>query len=91
MGSFQLDGIKKLVLDVSILLNITPDHLDRYENDFEKYIQSKLRITKNQKSEDILIYNYDDENIKNRIETKKKIPFSLYKTFDEGFFIKTKK
>ena len=92
LSSFQLDGIKKFKADVSILLNITPDHLDRYENDFEKYIQSKLRITKNQKSEDVLIYNYDDENIKNRIETKaKKIPFSLYKTFDEGAFYKDEK
>ena len=92
LSSFQLDGIKKFKADVSILLNITPDHLDRYENDFEKYIQSKFRITKNQKSEDVLIYNYDDENIKNRIETKaKKIPFSLYKTFDEGAFYKDEK
>ena len=49
---------------ISILLNITPDHLDRYGNDFEQYIQSKFRITENQKSEDILIYNYDDENIR---------------------------
>ena len=92
LSSFQLDGIKKFKADVSILLNITPDHLDRYENDFEKYIQSKFRITKNQKSEDVLIYNYDDKNIKNRIETKaKKIPFSLYKTFDEGAFYKDEK
>ena len=45
--------------------------MDRYENDFEKYIQSKFRITKNQKSEDILIYNYDDENIRNKIKTQK--------------------
>ena len=92
LSSFQLDGIKKFKADVSILLNITPDHLDRYENDFEKYIQSKFRITKNQKSEDVLIYNYDDKNIRNRIETKaKKIPFSLYKTFDEGAFYKDEK
>tara|TARA_B100000609_G_C17191667_1_gene422839 strand:- start:19 stop:1332 length:1314 start_codon:yes stop_codon:yes gene_type:complete len=92
LSSFQLDGIKKFKADISILLNITPDHLDRYGNDFEKYIQSKFRITKNQKSEDVLIYNYDDENIKNWIETKaKKIPFSLYKTFDEGAFYKDEK
>jgi len=92
LSSFQLDGIKKFKADISILLNITPDHLDRYGNDFEKYIQSKFRITKNQKSDDVLIYNYDDENIKNWIETKaKKIPFSLYKTFDEGAFYKDEK
>ena len=92
LSSFQLDGIKKFKADISILLNITPDHLDRYGNDFEKYIQSKFRITKNQRSDDVLIYNYDDENIKNWIETKaKKIPFSLYKTFDEGAFYKDEK
>ena len=89
LSSFQLDGIEKFKADISIILNITPDHLDRYENDFEKYIQSKFRITKNQKSEDIIIYNYDDENIRNKIETQaKKLPFSLYKTFDEGAFYK---
>lgn len=89
LSSFQLDGIEKFKADISILLNITPDHLDRYENDFEKYIQSKFRITKNQKHEDILIYNYDDENIRNKLDTKaKKLPFSLYKTYDEGAFYK---
>jgi len=89
LSSFQLDGIEKFKADISIILNITPDHLDRYENDFEKYIQSKFRITKNQKSEDIIIYNYDDKNIRNKIETQaKKLPFSLYKTFDEGAFYK---
>ena len=89
LSSFQLDGIEKFKADISIILNITPDHLDRYENDFEKYIQSKFRITKNQKSEDIISYNYDDKNIRNKIETQaKKLPFSLYKTFDEGAFYK---
>ena len=92
LSSFQLDGIQKFKADISILLNITPDHLDRYGNDFDQYIQSKFRITENQNSEDILIYNYDDENIRNRIKTKaKKIPFSLYKTFFEGAFYKEKK
>ena len=89
LSSFQLDGIENFKADISILLNINPDHLDRYENDFEKYMRSKFRITKNQKPEDILIYNYDDENIRNKIETQaKKLPFSLYKTFDEGAFYK---
>tara|TARA_B000000532_G_scaffold244239_1_gene243347 strand:+ start:3523 stop:4836 length:1314 start_codon:yes stop_codon:yes gene_type:complete len=89
LSSFQLDGIKKFKADISILLNIVPDHLYRYGNDFEKYIQSKFRITENQTSEDVLIYNYDDENIRNKIETQaKKLPFSLYKTFDEGAFYK---
>ena len=92
LSSFQLDGIQNFKADISILLNITPDHLDRYGNDFEQYIQSKFRITENQKSEDILIYNYDDKNIRNKIKTKaKKIPLSLHKTFFEGAFYKEKK
>ena len=89
LSSFQLDGIEKFKADIAILLNINPDHLDRYENDFEKYMRSKFRITENQKPEDIMIYNYDDENIRNKIESQaKKLPFSLYKTFDEGAFYK---
>ena len=53
-------------------MNINPDHLDRYENDFEKYIRSKFRITENQKPEDVIIYNYDDENIRKKIDTQAK-------------------
>ena len=44
LSSFQLDGIKDFKADIAILLNITPDHLDRYNNSFENYIKSKLRL-----------------------------------------------
>ena len=78
LSSFQLDGIHQFKPNVAVVLNITPDHLDRYENDFEKYVASKLRITKNQQKEDVLIYNKDDESIKNNIKTKaKKIAITL--------------
>ena len=87
LSSFQLDGISEFKADIAILLNITPDHLDRYDNNFDHYIQSKLRITHNQTSDNVLIYNYDDENIRNKIKTEaKKIPFSLTEKFDEGAF-----
>ncbi|HMM10520.1 MAG TPA: UDP-N-acetylmuramoyl-L-alanine--D-glutamate ligase [Bacteroidales bacterium] len=68
VSSFQLDGIKNFRPDIAILLNITPDHLDRYDYRFEKYAQSKLRITMNQKEGDHLIYYYDDPETRQRVE-----------------------
>ena len=50
LSSFQLDGMFKTRINVAILTNITPDHLDRYDNDVKKYIDSKFRITQNQKN-----------------------------------------
>ncbi|MBT7726109.1 MAG: UDP-N-acetylmuramoyl-L-alanine--D-glutamate ligase [Flavobacteriales bacterium] len=93
LSSFQLDGIKDFKADIAILLNITPDHLDRYENRFENYIKSKLRITNNQNENDVFIYNYDDKNIREKSNTKAKmIPFSLNKEFEnEGAFYKNNK
>lgn len=67
LSSFQLDGIEKLKLDVSVLLNITPDHLDRYDYKIENYIQSKFRIVKNNDKNSVFIYNSDDENIKSAL------------------------
>ncbi|MGH2575583.1 MAG: Mur ligase family protein, partial [Ignavibacteria bacterium] len=57
-SSFQLDNIKYFKPYVSVLLNVTPDHLDRYENSFDNYIQSKIRVFENQNVDDCLIYNY---------------------------------
>ena len=65
-------GIKEFKPNVAIILNITTDHLNRYENDFNKYIESKFRITMNQKKEDVLIYNKDDKAIKKGLKTKAK-------------------
>lgn len=81
LSSFQLDGIKDFRPHVAVITNITPDHLDRYDNDFEKYVASKFRITMNQKASDYLIYDADDPVIVAGIEKHKPkaqlVPFSL--------------
>lgn len=77
LSSFQLDGIESLKLDVSILLNITPDHLDRYEYSLDKYIDSKFQIIKNIDENTVFIYSNDDENIVNRLP-RVTLPISSY-------------
>jgi len=95
LSSFQLDGIINYKPDIAILTNISPDHLDRYEYNYQNYIDSKFRITMNQTSDDFLIYDADDEAIAEWfINNKTKaqlIPFSLTKTFEQGAFIKENK
>jgi UDP-N-acetylmuramoylalanine--D-glutamate ligase len=86
LSSFQLDGIKQFRSDVAILLNITPDHLDRYDYKLENYAASKFRITKNQTAQDVLIYNVDD-SLLNALKTKaKRLPISLQTQQKEGGF-----
>lgn len=63
MSSFQLDDTDKFRPKIAILLNITPDHLDRYDYKFENYVASKFQITKNQTEEDLFIYNENDPAI----------------------------
>ncbi len=63
LSSFQLDGIVSFRPRVAILLNITPDHLDRYDGKMENYVRSKFRITMNQKEGDLLVLNADDLEI----------------------------
>ena len=88
LSSFQLDGIKNFRSDVAILLNITPDHLDRYDYKLENYSASKFKITENQQEQDFLVYNADDEIVK-EIKTKaKKLPISLKDEQKEGGFLK---
>ncbi len=92
ISSFQLDGMFKFKADMAILTNITPDHLDRYENSFEKYTQSKFRILQNMNPSDYLIYNADDPVIKQELAKRKLnirlIPFTLEnKTLVEGAFL----
>ena len=60
LSSFQLDDMYDFRANIAILLNITPDHLDRYDNQFEKYADSKMRIIQNQTHEDCFIYWNDD-------------------------------
>lgn len=95
VSSFQLDDIKEFRPDIGVLLNITPDHLDRYEYKFENYIQSKFLIAKNQKEQDLLIVNLDDPEIikylGQHILKPKLIPITMSEhnlTQDEGAFMK---
>ena len=81
LSSFQLDGMFDFRANIAILLNITPDHLDRYNDDFEKYVDSKFRILQNQTKNDAFIYNTADPVIVNRLKSQKveanKFPFSI--------------
>ena len=72
VSSFQLDHISTFKPHISLLLNITADHLDRYNDDFMQYAASKFRIIKNQTNDDWLIYNYDDPTIVNHVASLKK-------------------
>jgi UDP-N-acetylmuramoylalanine--D-glutamate ligase len=67
LSSFQLDGMSKSKLHIAVLLNITPDHLNRYDNDFSKYVDSKFRIIRHMRKEDYFIYNEDDQSISGKI------------------------
>jgi UDP-N-acetylmuramoylalanine--D-glutamate ligase len=72
--------------DIAILLNITPDHLDRYDYQFEKYTASKFRIIRNQKADDSFIFCYDDEVIRKEISQRrivaKPFPFSIHEALN---------
>ncbi len=63
LSSFQLDGMFKFRAHIGVLMNITPDHLDRYDHCFQNYVDSKMRITQNQTSRDWFIFSGDDETI----------------------------
>lgn len=95
LSSFQLDGMFDFKADVSVLLNITPDHLDRYDYDFTKYTASKFRITRNQTASQHFIYNADDavmaEYMRNHIIRATCIPFSTLKEIHgDGAFLHEK-
>jgi UDP-N-acetylmuramoylalanine--D-glutamate ligase len=97
ISSFQLDDIKTFRPDIAILTNITEDHLDRYDYSFEKYIQSKFRITMNQQPDDYFIYCVDDEVTMKYINLPKiiginiqsnQLPISMKRELPNGAFIK---
>ncbi|RLD40362.1 MAG: UDP-N-acetylmuramoyl-L-alanine--D-glutamate ligase [Bacteroidetes bacterium] len=96
ISSFQLDSMFDFKADIAILLNITPDHLDRYNYDFDLYAASKMKICMNQTSADAFVYNADDKVIetlmaKMDIESKL-LPFSHEKEISsEGAYIKDNK
>jgi len=74
VSSFQLDHIDRFRACVAVLLNITPDHLNRYHNQFEEYIASKMQLPGHQTKEDILIYGYDDPVVKEQVEKLSGLP-----------------
>jgi UDP-N-acetylmuramoylalanine--D-glutamate ligase len=92
ISSFQLDGIVDFAPHIAVLTNITPDHLDRYDYDFERYIASKFRIAMNQSEKDYLIYDADDTVIENWLKKhpvkSRLLPFSLSKELSQGAYIK---
>jgi len=92
ISSFQLDGMFDFRADIGVLLNITPDHLDRYENSFEKYAQSKFRIVQNQGPGDSFIYCSDDAVITSMMKSmdipSQKIPFTLSGSGPVGAWMK---
>ena len=77
LSSFQLDDIHQFKPYIAILLNLSPDHLDRYEGEMENYVASKLRITENQDLNDYFIYWNEDDLIKKNLNKVKavKLPF----------------
>jgi len=81
LSSFQLDNMYEFRANIAILLNITPDHLDRYEGSMQKYTDAKMRIVQNQTEEDAFIYWNDDPVISAELRKygikAKKCPFSI--------------
>ena len=92
LSSFQLDGTFNFAPHIAILTNLSPDHLDRYGNDYDKYIDSKFKIIMNQTSDDYFIYDEDDAMINKWISNNKikpqLIPFSLKKELKKGAYLK---
>ena len=92
LSSFQLDGMFDFRADVSVLMNITPDHLDRYNYEMQNYIDSKFRVLQNQTKSDYFIYCSDDEIIQKEIKKRKikpvAIPFGLSEPGENGAGIK---
>ncbi len=92
LSSFQLDGINDYRPHIAVITNISPDHLDRYEYQYDLYIAAKFRITMNQTKEDYLVYDADDEAINNWLAHNKTkatlIPFSLSGNNKNGVYVK---
>lgn len=89
-SSFQLDFIDKFKPFFSLILNITADHLDRYNYSFDEYIEAKMKVTGNQTEDDFFIYNTDDPNIKINLKNERvqQIAFSLKSDLPAGAFHK---
>ncbi len=92
LSSFQLDDMFEFRADIAMILNITPDHLDRYDYQMQNYVDSKFRILQNQTMNDWFIYNHDDPIIAREMAKReiaaKKAPFSLLTEMKAGAFLK---
>lgn len=88
LSSFQLDGMYDFKADVAVLMNITPDHLDRYNYEMQNYVDSKFRIIQNQTAADYFIYCADDEVTRREVEKREikavRVPFGLGKPAEPG-------
>lgn len=91
ISSFMLDDMFHFKADIAVLLNITPDHLDRYDYKLENYAASKMRIIQNQTANDVLIYCEDDEESKKALANNqplaKTYPFSIRNTLEKGAYL----
>ncbi len=91
LSSFQLDGMFEFKPDIAVLLNITPDHLDRYGYDMQNYVDSKFRITRNLSEDDYFIYCSDDEitiaELERIVLRAKQLEFSQKKKVNQGAYI----
>ena len=92
ISSFMLDDMYQFKADIGVLLNITPDHLDRYDYKMEKYVDSKLRILQNQTADDVFIYCADDTETLKGLERHtiqaKVYPFSIEKVVSVGAYLR---
>ena len=88
LSSFQLDGMYKFRAHIGVLMNITPDHLDRYDHCFQKYIDAKMRITQNMTSRDWFVYSGDDEVIREQLPKydlrMRQLPFMAHSAVASG-------
>ncbi|MBI2271349.1 MAG: UDP-N-acetylmuramoyl-L-alanine--D-glutamate ligase [Bacteroidetes bacterium] len=91
LSSFQLDNMYKFKADIAVLLNITPDHLDRYNYELQNYADSKFRVVQNQTATDAFIYCMDDEvtakEMSKKVIKAKKYPFSIKQKVEEGAYL----
>jgi len=91
LSSFMLDDMYRFKTDIAVLLNITPDHLDRYEYKMENYAASKFRISQNQTANDVFIYCADDAEIIKGMATRtfaaQRLPFSIEKKVEPGAYL----
>jgi UDP-N-acetylmuramoylalanine--D-glutamate ligase len=94
ISSFQLDGMYDFKADVAILTNITPDHLDRYDYDFQNYVNSKFRILQNMDTQGVFIFNADDpvieaemvkRGLNHRSLAPRCIPYTLQESLPAGY------